>query len=173
QALKIIGIESGILPSLTTLSNNTSELPGQLFYKGIDDGSIWLVGTPAIDWVTMIFLVAGFAYLIKTKIHPLRKKVLFTLFILSLILTLVNGVFYISLVLPIMYLIAVIGVTYMIDQWLVIFPNNPLARWLGISMVCIAVVMAVAYNIERYFIGWPKSEAYHQVFINESGTIKE
>lgn len=165
QTLKLIGFEAGILPSLDTLANNITELPGQLFYRGIDDGSMWLVGTPILDWVTTIFLVAGFVYLIKTRIHPLRKKVLLVLMILSLLLITINGASYISLLLPALYLTVIIGVTYMIEQWLIIFPNNPLARWLGISLVCVAIAMAAGYNIERYFIGWPKSEAYHQTFI--------
>lgn len=166
QLLRLVGMEVGDLPALSTIRVNATDLPSQLFLRGINDSSLWLKGTPIVDWVTIIFLLLGFIYSYKTKLYPIGKKVLWVFLILSLLLILVNGVTYVSVILPLLYILIALGITHLTDQWMVIFPNNPLARSFGLVVVGLVIIVVCAFHVERYFIGWPKTDEYHQIYKN-------
>jgi hypothetical protein len=164
QVLKLLGLELGQLPSMGVIKANVLDLPGQLFFSGVKDNSLWMQHTPIIDVVSGIFLLCGLIYLARTKVHPIRKKILFSFLALALALVFLNGFTYVSILLPVMYLFIALGVTYLTDQWLAIFPNNPLARWFGIALVFAIVFMVSGYHIEKYFIAWPRTSAYQRIF---------
>ncbi|HEX5796870.1 MAG TPA: hypothetical protein VFX86_00590 [Candidatus Saccharimonadales bacterium] len=164
QLIKLAGAEVGSLPSLGTMKATLAELPGQLFINGINDYSIWLYKTPIIDFVSAIFLLAGLVYLIRTKSHPVGKKIIFSSIILAILLIAVNGITYISVLLPLIYIIIAVGIAYLIEQWMSIFPNNPLARLLGIAIILLGMFLICSYHTERYFIGWPETEEYQRIF---------
>ncbi|HET7673665.1 MAG TPA: hypothetical protein VFK11_04100 [Candidatus Saccharimonadales bacterium] len=164
QALKMLGLQVGSLPSVASVKNGLLELPGQLFYNGLNDSSSWLYGTPIIDWISAVLLIAGIIYLAKTRLFLTKKRFMFTFLVLCIVLIAVNGPVFISLLLPLAYMFVAFGITYLIDQWLIIFPNNPLPRMLGLGVVGLVVLMIIGYHAERYFIGWPKTDAYHQIF---------
>lgn len=166
QLLRLIGMEVGNLPTLGVLKVNATDLPSQLFLKGINDSSVWLKETPIIDWVSVIFLLLGFIYLYKTKLYPIGKKVLWTFLILSALLILANGVTYVSVILPLLYILIALGITYLTDQWMIIFPSNPLARSFGLVVVGLVIFVVCTFHVERYFIGWPKTDEYHQIYKN-------
>lgn len=163
QLIKLLGPELGSLPSISTIKANALDLPGQLFYSGLNDPS-WLSQTPIIDWVTLSFLIAGVIYLIKTKQRPIKKKIIVSFFVLALALIILNGIAYVSILLPIAYLVVGLGITYLADQWMIIFPNNPLARSLGLIMIGLVIFTVCFFHLERYFVGWPKTSEYHQIY---------
>ncbi len=164
QVFRLLGVQVGELPSWSIIRTNMTELPSQLFISGVNDSSFWLFKTPIIDWVTLIFVVTGFIYMIKKTRTSLRVKYLFFILLLSISLVCLNGPFYISLILPAIYIIAAIGIDYLIRRWLNIFPNNPIARSIGIFLICTTVLLSCAYHMERYFIGWPKTNAYQELY---------
>jgi hypothetical protein len=163
QIVRLAGPELGVLPTLSTIKANLTDLPGQLFYSGLNDPT-WLKSTPIVDWVSAIFLLAGFIYLFRTKLHPIRKKVIISFFVLALVLVLLNSITYVSVLLPLIYLCIGLGMTYLADQWMIIFPNNPLARSLGLVMIGVIVFSVCFFHLERYFVGWPKTDEYHQIY---------
>lgn len=164
QFIKLAGIDSGSIPSLNGIWSNIYHLPGQIFVSGTNNSSLWLPSTPIIDWVSVILMLSGLIYLAISKIHPARKTIIFTFLALAVCLIFINGTSYISILLPILYLAIAAGVTYLLDQWMEIFPSNPLARSVGLTIVCLVVLLVCGYHIERYFIGWPKTDGYHQIF---------
>ncbi len=161
---KTAGLGIGGLPSLSIIKANIVELPSQLFYGGLNDSSMWLPTTPIIDWVSAVFLLAGFVYLYRSVVNPVRKTIMSLFFLLALVLIFINGALYISLLLPLVYIMMALGITYLTDRWLSIFPNNPLARAFGLALVFAIVFLVCAYHVERYFIGWPKTDDYHQIY---------
>ncbi len=66
---------------------------------------------------------------------------------------------------PILYMIVVGGIAYLLYFWLRVFPRNPLARNVGLGLICIVVGLSCIYNLSQYFIAWPHNletaEAYH------------
>lgn len=163
QILKIAGLQIGELPSLGTIKANIIELSDQLFINGLNDGSFWLHLTPVLDWISTIFLLVGVAYLITFKRSSFRAKYLLVASLLSATLIFLNGPFYVSLLLPLIYIVIVTGIGYLSREWLQTFPNNPLARTFGIALIGVVITMACVYHAERYFIGWPKTEEYRLI----------
>lgn len=164
QLIRLVGFQIGSLPGIGTIKANITELPSQLFVNGVNDGSLWLYRTPIIDWVTLIFLIVGLTYFVSSKNFTVRTKYIVTITLLSLILIFLNGPLYISLLLPSVYIIVATGIKYLKHQWFAIFPNNPLARGFGALLILISIMMVSGYHIERYFIGWPETEKYQQVY---------
>lgn len=164
EVLRFLGLGFGQIPSLDIIWNNLINLPNQLFFNGVDDYSAWLYNTPIIDWASIVFLIAGLIYIIKTKIRPINKGLMLIFSALALVLMIINGITYVSLFLPLVYLFIALGIAYLLDQWLIIFPNNPLARSVGIVLVGALIILICGYNVERYFIGWPNSDGYHEIF---------
>lgn len=161
---RLAGLNSTVVPSLHSMINNAANLPNQLFFSGINDSSLWLYPTPIIDWVSLVLMLAGLIYLVSSNLHPARKKIIFSFIVLSLVLIIINGSAFISILLPVLYLAIAAGITYLLQQWLVIFPNNPLARYLGFALVCCIALLICGFHIGRYFVGWPKTDAYHHVY---------
>lgn len=164
EVLRFLGFGFGQIPSLDIIWDNLINLPNQLFFNGVDDYSVWLHNTPVIDWVSLVFLAAGLIYITKTKIRPINKSLILAFSVLALILMIINGITYISLFLPLVYLLIALGIAYLLDQWLIIFPHNPLARSVGIVLVGVLIILICGYNVERYFVGWPNSDGYHEIF---------
>lgn len=165
ELLRLAGFFTGHVPALSVIKENLVQLPNQLFYSGLNDGSLWLRGTPIIDYVSLIFLVAGLAYLIKNReAYTISRVVIIVFLVLSLIFTAVNGPLFISVMMPVVYMAVAAGLAYVLDQWLVIFPSNPLPRLFGIAVICISVFLVMGYQVERYFIGWPRTDEYHQIY---------
>lgn len=164
QVVKLVGFEVGQLPSLDTLRTNLTQLPNELFMRGLNDHLSWLYGTPIIDWVSLIFLLSGIMYLAKARAHPVRQWTILIYSVISIMLIAVNGAAYISVLLPLIYIVITMGVISLIKQWFYIFPNNPLARASGTILVAFSLLLIAGYHVERYFIGWPKTDQYKQIF---------
>jgi hypothetical protein len=69
-----------------------------------------------------------------------------------------------SYIVPVAYLVVGTGLTYFLRRWLLVFPRNPIARSIGIGLVCLVVVVASVYHITSYFIAWRYSPATTAVF---------
>lgn len=164
QIIRLVGSEIGSLPTFNSIKANITELPSQLLYSGLNDSSVWLKSTPIIDWISAALFLTGLICLYRTRLRPVRKRIISLFLVIGLILVILNGIAYISLLLPLIYITIALGITYLADQWMIIFPNNPLARSFGFVLVLLIVFITCAFHVERYFIGWPKTEEYHQIY---------
>jgi hypothetical protein len=52
----------------------------------------------------------------------------------------------------------------LLHSWLKTFPNNPFARYFGIGIVSLAVIISCGYNYRSYFIAWPNTTQTKQTF---------
>lgn len=114
------------------------------------------------------FLVAiGFAVgLYLYSLHPkaTRTKQLAGLWVLGTVLIALHGPVSISLIAPMVLVLAMGGIGYLLHLWLRVFPRNPLARGFGIGVIGFMIVFAVAYNLRNYFIAWPNNSETKAVF---------
>ena len=92
------------------------------------------------------------------------KMILGYLFVSTLIIS-IGGPDKLVIMLPVIYILASLGISYMIVSWLEVFPRNPLARYVGIGIVCAVVGLTCIYHLDRYFVAWPNSpdtiKAFH------------
>lgn len=141
-------------PYLRDILQNLYEIPKQLFVSGLDDPLRWLSGTPILDAATVILMVIGI-YSYQNGLHPIRWRVLAGLSLVSFVLVAIGGFVTLSLLIPLAYIFASNGIAMLLQQWFTIFPRNPFARSIGITMVSIVVLTACTYQLTRYYIGWP------------------
>ena len=74
----------------------------------------------------------------------------------------------IAIFLPLLYIFIGGGLSFLLIQWLHVFPRNPIARMIGISMLSALVVLIAAYHLNRYFIAWPLSPQTKAAFSTQT-----
>lgn len=55
---------------------------------------------------------------------------------------------------PIIYILAAIGLSELIARWRGVFPRNPLALHLAITIIVAAGAITTIYSYQRYFVAW-------------------
>ena len=154
-----------VLPSyMSMLKVWVSSLFAYPFFRGPYSSELWLGHTPILDvFTTVMFLLGAYFYL--THFRNIRARILAVLFLLGSILTALNGPAGMSFIVPLLYLVAATGITYLLHQWLSVFPKNPVARTFGITLVTLAIACAATYHIIAYYVAWqhsPKTVATFQ-----------
>jgi hypothetical protein len=123
------------------------------FVRGPLIPEIWLGHTPILDIFTTIMCLLG-AYFYLTHFRNLRARMLTALVVVGSVLTALNGPTAMSFIVPVAYLIAATGITYLLHEWLTVFPRNPVARFAGITLITLAITCAATYHLISYFVAW-------------------
>lgn len=162
---QLIGFGADV-PSVKTFALDYVQSWQYLFIGGYDT-PIYNVGRmPLIDvFITLAFIVGLYVY----AKHPkaTRTKQLTGLWLVSTALIALGGPVSISIVMPIVLILAVGGIGYLLHVWLKTFPRNPYARAFGIGMLSLVVAFAVAYNLHNYFVAWPNTPAVKASFTRQ------
>jgi hypothetical protein len=152
-----LGLPSSI-PNPVDLATNILKVPYHLFVSNAADPVRWLGGAPILDVFSLaMFLLGGALYL--KNVRLLRTPLLISLLIIGAAMVALNGQAAYSFILPLFYIVIATGVGYLLDQWLRVFPRNPIARGLGYVCIGIVVTIVCAYHLRHYFIGWPQARA--------------
>jgi len=138
-------------------------VPIHLFIRGPQYPDIWLGRAPVLDIFTLMACLAGI-YFYVTHLKASRSRLLASFTLAGFILVGLGGPVGLSLLVPLLYVGAATGITYLLREWLSIFPNNPLARGLGLGLVALAVSLSCVYNLRAYFVAWPHNRATGSVF---------
>jgi len=134
-----------------------------LFARGPYSPEIWLGHAPILDvFVTAMFLLGAYFYI--THFRNLRAFTLATFTIIGSVLTALNGALAMSFLVPLAYLIAATGLTYLLREWMTVFPRNPVARTVGVALVTLAVASTAAYHLTSYFVAWQHNPATVRTF---------
>lgn len=124
---------------------------------------LWLAHTPVLDVLTTAMsLLGGWFYL--THYRNLRTHVLIGFFVVGSVLVALNGVAALGYVVPVAYLLAATGLTYILHEWLTVFPRNPVARSFGVLLVALVVAITIGYHLTNYFVAWRHSPVTVQAF---------
>ncbi len=134
-----------------------------IFIRGPLYPNLWLGRTAILDIFGIITALAGI-YFYLTHIRATRTHLLFFSLIIGALLIALGGSVSLSLVIPIIYVLIAAGIAYLMSQWLSIFPENPLARSLGYTLISLAVAASVIYNVRSYFVAWPHNSTSVSVF---------
>ncbi len=134
-----------------------------LFVKGPEYPALWLGQAPILDIFTLAACLIGI-YFYARNWKASRSRLLGSFFIVGAVLIGLGGPVGLSLLVPVLYLLAATGIAYLTREWLQTFPLNPLARGLGISLVVLAVVLSCTYNARSYFVAWPHNAITQATF---------
>ncbi len=134
-----------------------------LFIRGPQYPDMWLGRAPILDVFTLAICLAGLYFYAQNR-QASRSRLLGSLFLAGAILVALGGPVGLSLLVPLLYIVAATGIAYLLKEWLQVFPLNPLARGIGLGLVAVAVVLACTYNLRAYFIAWPHNETTKTLF---------
>lgn len=138
-------------------------VPVHLFIHGPQYPELWLARSPLLDIFTLAACLIGI-YFYATHRHSGRSHLLALFASVCVVLVGFGGPVSLSLVVPMLYITASTGIAYLLHDWLVVFPQNPLARGLGIGLVSLAVALACVYNLRAYFVAWPHNATTKTTF---------
>ncbi|HWB39139.1 MAG TPA: hypothetical protein VG604_02740 [Candidatus Saccharimonadales bacterium] len=151
------------LPGIVTWLQQLGKVPLHLFVYGPADPTRWLGRMPILDIFSLVLCLMG-AYFYIRHWRAFRSRLLGSYFLLGILLASLGGGVSLSLLVPLLYLVAATGVAYLLHEWLTVFPINPLARTLGIGLVALAIGLSCLYNLRAYFIAWPHHPGTTQSF---------
>ncbi len=136
---------------------------GHLFVRGPHTPQIWLVGAPIMDIFTSVVCLIGIYFYVRHW-RASRSRIIGSYVLVGAVLVALGGPVGLSLLVPFLYIVAATGVTYLLHEWLQVFPVNPLARGLGTAFIVAAVSLSCLYNLRAYFVAWPHNSATQATF---------
>ncbi|MDL2362852.1 MAG: hypothetical protein QFB86_00530 [Patescibacteria group bacterium] len=138
-------------------------VPLHLFIRGPEYSDLWLGKMPILDIFTLTITVLGIYFYLRHWKNSRARLLLFYLIGGGVLIGL-HGPVSLSLLVPLLYIFAGMGITYLLHEWLKVFPRNPLARGIGIAVLSIAVFLSCILNTRAYFVAWPHNLAAKATF---------
>lgn len=160
--LQVLALPSAI-PSVQDIWQQLRELGSALFYRGHYSPEYWLYGAPLFNIIEIVLLLAG-AYIIVQKPRLRGNYYILGTLATGIVLILLGGGASIAMLIPLLYLVITGGIYYLLDQWLVVFPRNPLARGFGVVIMCMVIGFSAYYHLHAYYVAWPKAPETKQVY---------
>ncbi len=154
------------LPDPANIGRNFLSVPLSLGLFSSFDPVHWLGRLPILSVFELVALVIGM-YFYATHFRAARTRLIAVLALIGVALVGIMGVNAISLVLPVVYLLIASGIAYLLHLWLKVFPNNPIARTVGIVVITCAIVLTSVYQTRSYFIAWQHNPETTVVFRNK------
>ncbi|MDL2342164.1 MAG: hypothetical protein QFB87_03755 [Patescibacteria group bacterium] len=133
-------------------------IPEQLFAYGPNNPAQWLGHLPILDSFSAVMVILGIVFYLKHW-RSSRATQLAVFSVVAAMLISLNPAIGLSLVVPIIYLLAAAGIARLLRDWLQRFPSNPIMRAVGVGLITAAVAISCAYNLQHYFVAWPHNPA--------------
>ncbi len=152
-----------VMPSLPEIGQNLIHVPLSLFIYSSFDAVHWLGRIPVLSVFEIAMLIIG-SYFYAKNFRAARTRLIAVLAVIGWALVGIMGLTAISLVLPVVYLLIASGVAYTLHLWLKVFPNNPVARTIGIVMIMLAILLTSIYQTRSYFVAWRYNDSTSEVF---------
>jgi hypothetical protein len=124
---------------------------------------LWVGHAPLLNIIELTLFALG-AYALFKRAGRSLSIFLFVATIFSTVLIGLDGPINISSLVPLLYLFIAAGIYMLLSLWFTVFPRNPVARSLGVGLVCLLVVFSTLYQVRSYFVAWPNNAATKQVF---------
>lgn len=151
--ITLLGLPTDWLPALD-IARNAGQTLLSLFIYAPEQPATHLGNLPLLDVLTSVLVVLGMYYYIKVR-SLARAKFLLAFLLIGVVLSSLGGPVSAAILLPVIYIIAASGLALLLAQWLTVFPKNPLARGVGITLIAVAVSVSAFYNLRMYFVAWP------------------
>lgn len=162
----ITGVNFGDFSFITYLKN-LAIFPVNLFLNSGFHNINNFGGQAIFDVFATILIVAGTINIIKKWRKSRSRFILITLFISYLLIGLGPNIPYV-ITLPFLILLISYGLSWLLQQWLTVFPRNPLAQNTGIALIVAAIAMSSIYNVYRFYVAWPHMNSTKTIY-----TIKQ
>ncbi len=149
--------------SISSVGHNIVNVPLGLLLHSEFDAAHWLGTLPLLSSFEIAMLALG-VYFYATHMRAARTRLIVALAVVAVLLAGIIGVLGISLIVPVVYLLLAAGIAYILRLWLQVFPNNPVARSIGILVILFAVLLTSIYQTRSYFVAWRYSPETSRAF---------
>ncbi len=154
----------GHINSPIMMLRNLYNIPLTLFFRAPANPQYWLGTLPLLNVIETVLFVFGIYSLYKNHLKAEPRNVFIYGLIACIALIVVGGPVTIAILLPMVYIIILVGLLYFWRLWLIVFPKNPIAMSIGLSLVVILMAVSCNYQLRRYLIAWQGSPTTSQVF---------
>jgi hypothetical protein len=138
-------------------------IPAYLFARGPLQPVFNVGRLPVLDIFTTILAVLGtYSYFYQRRLS--RTGLLAVLTIFACVMIALNGPLWLPLLMPIVYILMAMGIAVLLQKWFTVFPRNPLARIVGVTILCLSLATVSFYHLQRYFVVWPNTTATQITF---------
>ena len=170
--LGYIGINTPLEPILT-MAKYAGVSIVSMFVRSPMDHAYWLGRQPILDiFATAMFTCGAYSYIKKYRLH--RLWLVLGVAVLSIIwIGITTNRYSIIILLPFVYIVIGGGLRMMTDRWFEIFPKNPIAKYIGVSLLTIAIAISINFQLQRYFIAWPHHQPTIDAFSEQLPTTSE
>ena len=145
--------------TLQSFAHNLQVSLEALFIRGVPDIGVWLIGTPIFNFIACLLFVFGLIHLFINKKLGQHFNFMAISLAFSLLTIIFVGLPALPLLIPLIYLTAGFGLKLLLGSWYAIFPSNPVARNLGLTLVIFIALLSSGYDIARYYVAWPKNNS--------------
>ncbi|HUC90299.1 MAG TPA: hypothetical protein VMR45_05850 [Patescibacteria group bacterium] len=169
----LVGLPANGWPMPLDILKNFLNVPMHIFLKGPVEPARWLGHVPVLDYFTAAMFALGiYLYVQYRKLG--RVKLCAGVFALGWLLISLGGGMDVTVLVPFLYIVAVSGIGFMIDQWLTVFPRNVFAQYTGFALIGLSLITVGWYSLTQYYVAWPHATATKQIFtVQPSVTINK
>lgn len=152
------------LPEISTFAQNAMASIQLFFFRAEPHPEFLLARTPVLDIFTTVCFVVGVAYA-HQKTTTSAFAALFGIVAASICyIALRDPILSLPLLMPIIFLGVTAGITMLLRQWLDIFPRNPFARTIGVTVMTIVVGISCLYQMNRYFVAFSQTPENRAIY---------
>lgn len=165
---------------VSTVGEVTLKTAGMFHVSGDENYRHNLGGEPQLNILVGILSVLGLMLAIKRwrDIRYISLILIFTGMLLPQLLT-AEGIPHALRaigVMPVIFILAAIGLSELLARWRGVFPHNPLAYRSALLIVVLVASLATFYNYQRYFVAWANApetfEAHNEQLYETAQHIK-
>ena len=158
------------LPAIEAVGDNFSQSLQSLFWRAPDNPQQWLANFPLLDVFAAALLPFGIYAFWQDRRQTVFKYCFFGLLGLLCIAGFNRGLTTPGLILifPLIFAAADGGLNELLEHWKRLFPQNPLARLVGLNVLLALVAISVFYQVDRYFVAWANNPETRQIYSLET-----
>lgn len=155
------------LPTTSVFMQNFSASSQMLFSRAPILPEFIVGRTPILDIFTAVCFILGLAYAQRhTTLWGFGVKLLLIMAGLAYG-SLSSADNLLPLALPIAYLGVTAGVTFLLRQWLSIFPRNPVARTIGVAAMTAVIGVSCYYQLSRFYIAFSQTPENRRAYTQQ------
>lgn len=165
DALMIFGVPDKV-PTITEVLSSFKNTIASVFWAAPSNPERWLSTLPLLDIFGVVMVTLG-VYHHERNFGNRRGLILFGSIGIVVFLLAFNGGIAspaFSLLLPLFALLIISGLYEFLSLWSSVFPRNPFAYLLAVSVLSVMVTMSSYYQLTRFFVAWPGAPETKQVY---------
>lgn len=162
--LRQLFLTPGHTPSLTRILKNIAWMAYSLFVKTPHHSPLIINRLPLFSWVADALLIFGsFAMwnAARDKFFMLAGAIIYAVIFAGFN----DNVGLLALAIPAVCIVMCAGLRYLYIEWRRIFPRNPLAKTLALSLMWLLVIVQLAFGARYALIAWPATTDTRSTYV--------